>query len=69
MEKEYLHGKMVGNMKESIIKIKRKGMVRFIGLMEDNIKECGLMANSMGKEHSLLTMVSLEKENGISERG
>jgi hypothetical protein len=69
MEKVYSHGKMEGNMKESIMKIKRKDMVHFIGLMEDNTKECGLMANNTEKEHLLQTMVSQEKVNGISERG
>ena len=46
----FLVGLMGENMWENILMIKNRGMVYFIGLTEDNIRDNGLMANNMEKE-------------------
>ena len=47
---------MEENMKENIIKTKDTGMEPWNGAMENDMKDSGCIANSMGKERLLLLM-------------
>ena len=47
MVKEYLPGLMEGNMKGTIMMIKRRVLEYFIGQMGDNILVCGKMGSNM----------------------
>ena len=68
MEKESILGRMVGNMKENIDKIVRKGMVHTHGRMERNTKVNGKKENNMEKENIYFLMVQLKREYGRMEK-
>ena len=53
---EYFHGQMANATKDNIIKIKKKVMECFIGLMVVNTKAAGKMENSMVQELIHLVM-------------
>jgi hypothetical protein len=56
---------MVKDMKASLLMISVKVKESSTGKMEESTMECGKMANSMERAHSLLRMVHKELENGI----
>ena len=66
MDMEYLFGKMEENMMESTIRIKKKAMAYFIGLMEDNIEAIGKMENSMETEFILIKIMFKRMESGFN---
>lgn len=49
MVKDVLNGEMVVNIKENIIMMLNKDMVNIFGKRIQNMKECGMMENGMGK--------------------
>ncbi len=51
MVKEFLVGLMEGNISESIMKIKRKGLENLYFKMEEDIVGNGLMVNKLVKVH------------------
>lgn len=52
METEFIHGKMVENIKEDIWMIRNMVEVYTSGLMDVNTMECGKTENSMDKDYS-----------------
>lgn len=50
MEEVNINGKMENIMMENMIMIKNVDLVFFVGKMENNIKDIGLMGNNMEKE-------------------
>lgn len=53
MERVYILGKMVEDMKGNILKIKNMVMVYMFGKMEGNMKDNGKMGNKMEKDNIL----------------
>lgn len=64
MEEVNINGKMENIMMENMIMIKNVDLVFFVGKMENNIKDIGLMGNNMEKELWLLKKVEKNMENG-----
>lgn len=67
MEREFILGKMAGNMKENTKMIKNMAMVFILGLMAENMKANGRMANNMEKENTYFWMVPSKWEYGKME--
>lgn len=61
---EYLHGKMVENIKVNIWMIKNMDLVNSFGQMVECIKDFGKMVDNMVREFIEEVMVLKEKENG-----
>lgn len=60
-------GKMVKDMKVIMKMIKKMDLVYFFIMMEENMKECGLMVNNMVKVLCMNKMVHIKKVNGEKE--
>lgn len=65
---EYLHGKMVANIKDNIWMIKNMDLVNFFGQMVECIKDFGKMVDNMVKVFIEVVMVLKEKVNGRMEK-
>jgi hypothetical protein len=57
-------GKMVRDMRVIMRMIKRMDLVYFFIMMEENMKECGLMVNNMVKVQCMNKMEHIRKVNG-----
>ncbi len=53
----FIHGKMGGNMKVSILRIRSMAMVSTYGQMEGNMKDIGGMESKMEKVNTTWRMV------------
>lgn len=65
---EYLHGKMVANIKDNIWMIKNMDLVNSFGQMAECIKDFGKMVDNMVKVFIEVVMVLKEKVNGRMEK-
>lgn len=65
---EYLHGRMVENIKVNIWMIRNMDLVNSFGQMVECIKDFGKMVDNMVKEYTEEVMVLREKENGRMEK-
>lgn len=65
---EYLHGKMVANIKDNIWMIKNMDLVNSFGQMVGCIKDFGKMVDNMEKVFIEVVMVLKEKVNGKMEK-
>ena len=63
-ERDYLHGLMVGNIKECIVMMKRKDTEYLIGLMEESMKENGKMESKTEMEFIQVVKVLKERDFG-----
>jgi len=59
---------MVDNTKVIMLMTKKKDLVLFIGLMEENMKVGGRMESNMVWEHILLQVEKQKKVNGKMEK-
>ena len=64
MAKEYSLGVMVGNMKDNIKMIKRKGLANSFGQMEGHTMDIGKMENKMASEYIQVLNIVKKQENG-----
>ena len=67
MDKEFILGLMVENMKELMKMIKNMDLAFIVELMEEDMKVIGLMVNSMEVD-SLFKEIKRKKEFGIKEK-
>ena len=63
-EREHTNGQIKENIKDSMLKIKRKAMASIGILMEDATKECGRLGSNMEKVFLSLQTVKKKEENG-----
>ncbi len=64
----FSHGLMGGNMKDSILMIRKKDKEHFIGLMAVNMRESGRTVNRMESEHIHQPQEKQSKASGLKAR-
>ena len=57
MEKEHLLGQMEEFIRVDMLMIRKKDMEYSVGMMEESLKEIGLMENSMAKVNFIILLV------------